>query len=142
MSKQFVGAAVIHFLNLLVSYLVGRPKHGPSSNLCVWYFLNVGVDTTLGIGILWAWLHGIQWVLEHKLHVRYIHSGNYGPGPLRRQWLPWLKQTVVFIISVALMKFCVYLLFRAVPILFAFGNWVLRWTRGNYRYQVVFVMFM
>ncbi|KAI9316039.1 vacuolar membrane protein-domain-containing protein [Dichotomocladium elegans] len=141
-SKQFVGAGVIHFLNLAVSYLVGRPMNGPRTNLCVWYFLNVLVDTTLGVGILWFWLHAIQYVLENYLHARYIRSGNYGPGPLRRRAWPWLKQTTVFVACEGLMKFCVLLLFRFFPVLFDLGNWALRWTRGNYRYQVVFVMFI
>ncbi|KAI9495296.1 vacuolar membrane protein-domain-containing protein [Zychaea mexicana] len=141
-SKQFLGAGVIHFLNLAVSYLVGRPMNGPKTNLCVWYFLNVLVDTTIGVGILWFWLHSLQWILARYLHVRYIRSGEYGPPPLRRRLLPWARQTAVFIVSEALMKLCVLGLFRLCPFLFNVGNWALRWTRGNHRYQVVFVMFI
>ncbi|KAI9270448.1 vacuolar membrane protein-domain-containing protein [Phascolomyces articulosus] len=141
-SKQFLGAGVIHFLNLAVSYLVGRPINGPKTNLCVWYFLNVLVDTTIGVGILWFWLHSLQWFLARYLNVRYIKSGEYGPPPLRRRLLPWARQTGVFILSEALMKLCVLGLFCLCPFLFDVGNWALRWTRGNYRYQVVFVMFI
>ncbi|KAI8150172.1 vacuolar membrane protein-domain-containing protein [Fennellomyces sp. T-0311] len=141
-AKQFMGAGVIHFLNLAVSYIVGRPMNGPKTNLCVWYFLNVLVDTTLGVGILWFWLHSLQYVLERYLHVQYIRSGQYGPPPLRRRILPWARQTAVFIVSEGLMKLCVFALFRLCPFLFDVGDWALRWTRGNYRYQVVFVMFI
>lgn len=115
---------------------------GPRTNLCVWYFLNVFIDTTLGVGVLWFWLHTMQWVLERVFHVPYIRTGCYGPPPLRRQLGPWARQTAVFIIAEGLMKFCVYEMFRFFPVLFALGDWALRWTRGNYRYQVVFVMFM
>ncbi|KAI9014513.1 vacuolar membrane protein-domain-containing protein [Phycomyces nitens] len=138
-SKQFVGAVVIHFLNLATSYLAGRPKDGQKTNLCVWYFLNVAIDTTLGVAILWAWLHIIQYGLE-RLNVKDIRSGYYGPPPLRRRLLPWIKQTTVFVIAESLMKLCVYGMFRAFPSLFDLGEWVLQWTRDNYRYQVVFVM--
>ncbi|KAI8371478.1 vacuolar membrane protein-domain-containing protein [Radiomyces spectabilis] len=138
-SKQFIGSFVIHFLNLAVSYLAGRPHRGPRTNLCVWYFLNVAVDTTLGVCILWAWLHALQWVLE-RLHVTYVRTGHYGPPPLRRRLGPWFKQTLIFVAAEALMKFCVYVMFRVFPILFELGSWVLKWTKDNYRYQVVFVM--
>ncbi|KAI8086423.1 vacuolar membrane protein-domain-containing protein [Halteromyces radiatus] len=137
-SKQFIGAAVIHSLNILVSYVVGHPRHGPRSNLCVWYMLNVLVDCTLGVGILWCWLRGLQWFLEKKCHLNYVRS--YGPPPLKRRLTPWAKQTLVFIVAEGLMKLCVYLIFRLFPILFRFGEWALRWTKGNYRYQVLFVM--
>ncbi|KAM3580352.1 hypothetical protein VKS41_007019 [Umbelopsis sp. WA50703] len=135
-SKQFLGGVVIHSLNLLVSYSRGRPRHGGSSNLCVWYFLNVGVDTTLGVAILWAILHSLQWTLQ-RLGVTGIRTGDYGTPPSMRRWV---KQTVIFIISLAGMKLCVFTLLRFFPFFFDFGKWVLRWTRDNYRAQVVFVM--
>lgn len=143
MSKQFIGAAVIHFLNLAISYIAGRPRNGrPKTNLCVWYFLNVAVDTTVGVGILWFWLHSIQYVLEKVFHVKQIKTGNYGPPPLRNRLYPWFKQTFIFILAESLMKLCVYGMFHTMPFLFTFGEWVLRWTKGNYRYQVIFVMLM
>ncbi|KAH8552457.1 vacuolar membrane protein-domain-containing protein [Umbelopsis sp. PMI_123] len=134
--KQFSGAIVIHSLNLLVSYSRGRPHHGGSSNLCVWYFLNVGVDTTLGVGILWVILRSLQWSLQ-RIGVTGIRTGDYGTPP---SILSWIKQTIIFIISLSGMKLCVYGLFRLCPWLFDFGKWVLGWTRDNYRTQVVFVM--
>ncbi|KAI8068469.1 vacuolar membrane protein-domain-containing protein [Gongronella butleri] len=139
-SKQFLGGAVVHAGNLLVSYLVGRPKHGAPSNLCVWYLLNVFLDCTIGVGILWCWLRALQWVLETQLHITYVRSGKYGPGPLHRRLKPWLKQTFIFILAEALMKTCVYTMLRLFPVLFRIGNWALEWTKGNYRYQVIFVM--
>ncbi|CAO3679614.1 unnamed protein product [Rhizopus microsporus] len=139
-AKQFVGAAVIHFLNLAVSYIAGRPKGGgPRTNLCVWYFLNVAVDTTIGVVILWFWLKSIQRIFT-MLHIKDIKTGQYGAPPLRHMLLPWFKQTFIFVLAESLMKLCVYWMFRYFPFLFSFGEWVLRWTKGNYRYQVIFVM--
>ncbi|KAI7891604.1 vacuolar membrane protein-domain-containing protein [Mucor mucedo] len=138
--KQFSGAGVIHFLNLFISYLAGRPRNGgPKTNLCVWYFLNVAVDTTVGVAILYMWLRIIQYILE-KLNVKNIKTGQYGPPPLKNMVIPWIKQTFIFILAESLMKLCVFGMFRYFPFLFAWGEWVLRWTKGNYRYQVIFVM--
>ncbi|KAI8577875.1 hypothetical protein K450DRAFT_249672 [Umbelopsis ramanniana AG] len=136
--KQFSGAIVIHGLNLLVSYSRGRPHHGGPSNLCVWYFLNVGVDTTVGVWILWVILRSLQWSLM-RVGVTGIRTGDYGTPP---SILNWIKQTIIFICSLVGMKSCVYGLFRLCPWLFDFGKWVLSWTRDNYRTQVVFVMLM
>ncbi|KAI9244626.1 vacuolar membrane protein-domain-containing protein [Sporodiniella umbellata] len=139
-AKQFAGAAVIHFLNLAVSYIAGRPKDGrPRTNLCVWYFLNVAVDTTIGVAILWFWLKLLQKVLT-RFNVKDIKTGQYGEPPLERMFYPWFKQTFIFISAESLMKLCVYWMFRHLPFLFAFGEWALAWTKGNYRYQVIFVM--
>ncbi|ORX54085.1 hypothetical protein DM01DRAFT_1335939 [Hesseltinella vesiculosa] len=139
-SKQFLGAVIVHSGNLLVSYLVARPKDGTPTNLCVWYMLNVFLDCTIGVGILWLWLRGLQWFLETKLHMTYVKSGKYGPPPLQRRLLPWFKQTLIFILAEALMKTCIYSLLRFFPFLFRLGEWALRWTKGNYHYQVIFVM--
>ena len=142
MSKQFAGAGVIHFLNLAISYVAGRPRNGrPKTNLCVWYFLNVAVDTTVGVLILWCWLRLIQKALE-KLHVKQVKTGHYGSPPLKNMLIPWFKQTFIFVLAESLMKLCVYGMFHYLPFLFAWGEWVLRWTKGNYRYQVIFVMLM
>ncbi|KAG2234744.1 vacuolar membrane protein-domain-containing protein [Thamnidium elegans] len=138
--KQFTGAGIIHFLNLFISYLVGRPRNGgPRTNLCVWYFLNVAVDTTVGVAILYMWLRVIEFILG-KFHVKQIETGQYGSPPLKYMLLPWLKQTIIFVLAESLMKLCVFGMFRHMPFLFAWGEWVLRWTKGNYRYQVIFVM--
>ncbi|OBZ81367.1 hypothetical protein A0J61_10583 [Choanephora cucurbitarum] len=139
-SKQFTGAAVIHFLNLAISYIAGRPRDGgPHTNLCVWYFLNVAVDTTVGVAILWTWLHLINAALT-QLGVKQLETGRYGSPPSRDMLKPWIKQTCVFVLAESLMKLCVYGMFRHLPFLFSLGEWALSWTDGNYRYQVIFVM--
>lgn len=139
MSKQFVGAGTIHMMNIGVSYLAGRPTQGPQTNLCVWYFLNVAVDTTLGILILWSWL----WALERTL--RYcgfgrFQTGDYGPPPLICMTKVWAQQTIVLVLAESLMKLCIYIVFQHFPILFHIGTWLLAWTEDDYHYQVIFVI--
>ncbi|KAM3578461.1 hypothetical protein VKS41_009052 [Umbelopsis sp. WA50703] len=137
-SKQVVGGIVIHSLNLLVSYISGTNESDPS-NPCVWYFLNIFVDTTVGVGILWAILIGFK-RLAHRLQLQGVDSGVYGNPPLMNQLIKWGKQLVIYIISLVLMKLVVVAIFAICPFLFTFGQWVLEWTMSNYKLQVVFVM--
>ncbi|KAJ2959097.1 hypothetical protein NQZ79_g5388 [Umbelopsis isabellina] len=87
-SKQVVGGIVIHSLNLLVSYISGTNESDPS-NPCVWYFLNIFVDTTVGVGILWAILIGFK-RLAHRLKLQGVDSGVYGDPPLINQLIKWV----------------------------------------------------
>jgi hypothetical protein len=40
------------------------------------------------------------------------------------------------------MKFCVLIMFQALPWISRIGDWALRWTEGNERLQVAFVMLL
>jgi len=44
-SKQMLGQAFVHILNVLVSDSIAKNDKG---NPCALYFLNIGVDTTVG----------------------------------------------------------------------------------------------
>ncbi|KAI9314150.1 vacuolar membrane protein-domain-containing protein [Dichotomocladium elegans] len=139
-SKQLVGGIVIHSLNVVASYFSGDNLEGQQSNPCVWYFLNILVDTTLGVGILWAILKGFQHLFIERMHLTGLQSGVYGDPPLQKQMKRWLKQLGVYISGLIIMKLIVVLLFHLCPWLSDVGRWVLRWTMGNYKLQVVFVM--
>lgn len=76
-SKQIFGALGLHFINLLLStnnaspssavasplmtltsFVVSgnstvKPEPEPGSSACTWYFLNMFLDTTIGIPVLW-----------------------------------------------------------------------------------------
>ncbi|KAG2217178.1 hypothetical protein INT45_013190 [Circinella minor] len=144
-SKQFVGAGTVHFLNLGISYLAGRPGNGqPSTNLCVWYFLSLMTDTTAGIVILWFWLRILEWSLGTFWGIRHLQGG-YGDtssSTFKSMLNKWWKQTLVFVLAEFLMKICIYGLFQLVPTIFNLGDWVLQLIGTDSRYQVVFVMFI
>lgn len=141
-TKQFLGASVVHFLNVGLSYAAGRPVHGPRTNLCAVYLVSLLVDTTVGIAILWGWLR----IIDHLLKRSGIHSvpsGDYGPPPLRCMLQRWARQTSVFVLATICMKLCIFLVFQLAPAVFLLGDWLLEYVaRGNLRYQVVFVMFV
>ncbi|CAG8605604.1 1603_t:CDS:2 [Paraglomus brasilianum] len=133
-SKQVVGALLIHSLNVLASLIAGSVSK--DTNPCIWYFLNIFVDCTLGVFILFLVLKAINTLLA-KMGVRGIKSGEYGNPP---RWTWWIKQTLSFVFCLALMKVIVLLLFRLCPFLFDFGEWILGWSLHDTRLQVVFVM--
>ncbi|KAG2215094.1 hypothetical protein INT46_002926 [Mucor plumbeus] len=139
-SKQLAGGIMIHSLNVVAAVFFGvKPEEGQKSNPCVWYFLNIFVDTTLGIGILWCILTGFKYLVL-KLQLTGFQSGVYGEPPLMEQLKKWSKQLLVYIVSLMIMKVIVVSLFHLCPWIEDFGDWVLQWTVGNYKLQVVFVM--
>lgn len=68
-----------------------------------------------------------------------IQSGNYGTPP--RAWW-WLKQSLIYFCGLFGMKFCVLVIFLVFPWISRVGDWALRWTEGNERVQIVFVMML
>lgn len=66
-----------------------------------------------------------------------IQSGNYGRPP-KAAW--WLKQSFIYFIGLLGMKFCVFIIFQLCPWIIQVGDWALRWTEGNEKVQVFFVM--
>ncbi|OAC98069.1 hypothetical protein MUCCIDRAFT_122803, partial [Mucor lusitanicus CBS 277.49] len=139
-SKQIIGGGVIHTLNLVASHLFGKSLDGePESNPCVWYFLNILVDTTLGVLIIWGVLSAVKFVARFY-RLKGFQSGVYGDPPLVNQIKVWAKQLGVYVLALVTMKVVVVILFGLCPWLETFGEWVLGWTMGNYRLQVLFVM--
>jgi hypothetical protein len=68
-----------------------------------------------------------------------IESGNYG-NPPSTWW--WFKQSVIYFCGLFGMKICVLILFLILPWLSRVGDWALRWTEGNERLQIFFVMML
>jgi hypothetical protein len=103
------------------------------------YFLNILVDTTLGVLIIWGVLSAVKFVTRFY-RLNGFQSGVYGEPPLTNQTKIWAKQLGVYVMALVIMKIVVLILFGICPWLEDFGEWVLTWTMGNYRIQVLFVM--
>ncbi|KAL1921379.1 uncharacterized protein VTP21DRAFT_11095 [Calcarisporiella thermophila] len=138
-SKQVIGAGVIHALNIIVSYIKRDQNSGEGSNPCVWYFLNILIDTTIGVFILWCIIQSLNRLVT-RIGIEELRSGDYGEPPLQDQIYRWSKQLFMFILALILMKLVVLGIFRICPFLVDVGRWALAWTMGNTRLQVVFVM--
>lgn len=105
------------------------------------YFLNILIDTTFGVLIIWGVLSAVKF-LARFYRLNGFQSGVYGEPPLENQMRMWVRQLGVYILALVTMKIVVLILFGICPWLQGFGEWVLRWTAGNYRLQVLFVMLM
>ncbi|KAI9892083.1 MAG: hypothetical protein M1814_001789 [Vezdaea aestivalis] len=149
-SKQVVGTFLVHLANLAMSMLsagqfsvknvaaVAKDAYQP--NPCSFYLLNLAIDTTVGIFILLLFLRILTRLFlltSFGTPPESIQSGNYGSPPKSR-W--WMKQCLIYFLGLMGMKLCVLLLFAILPWISKIGDWALRWTEGDERVQVFFVM--
>ncbi|RKP06696.1 Vaculolar membrane protein-domain-containing protein, partial [Thamnocephalis sphaerospora] len=139
-SKQAAGGAMLHTLNLLGSLFSGHREEHPSgqSNPCVWYFLNILLDTTVGVLIIHFFMF-VYVTVAQQVGVRDMRSGYYGHPP---RMAAWLRQLCIFVLALASMKMLVLIVLRIFPFFFWFGKWALApvETIGDQRVQVVVVM--
>lgn len=103
-SKQLVGAGTIHLLNLVFASVLGGLG---GSDACSWYFINIAIDCTLGVGIEYAILRMLtSYVLPSLLspeEVSQFETGNYGHGQ-KPDLIRYLKQLGLWVLVVILMK--------------------------------------
>jgi hypothetical protein len=154
-SKQMIGAMELHFTNILLSDIassLGADALKLHPNPCVWYlslsprtywhiryFLNLFVDCTIGVPILWVNLKILHRICRY-LKLKGTRSGDYGGVPPKWTW--WLKQVVVYCIGVCWMKIGVLVVLGSLPYLDKVGEWLVGWTKGNTTLQIIFVMFV
>ncbi|KAF8312697.1 hypothetical protein DL93DRAFT_2138394 [Clavulina sp. PMI_390] len=133
-SKQVIGQAMLHASNVFVSWAIGKRT---LANPCVSYFLNILLDTTLGVLMIYGMLQLFTRLLTEKAHLTGLKSGVYGdpPSPM---W--WLKQLGVYLFVLFLMKTSVIALIEIFPFLMTFGSWLLSWSNSRNAVQVIFVM--
>lgn len=136
-SKQLSGAVVIHFLNIAMSadndYGTFKQKTSP----CTWYFLNVLLDTTIGVGLIWLFLRTLA-AASNLLKLEGTDSGVYGSPP---RWNWWFKQATIYTIGLAMMKLVVFIVLSTVPQLSILGNFLLKWSAHHEKSRIFFVMF-
>lgn len=158
--KQISGALSIHFVNLGLSVLKKRRKQEfhasyPSDNeeddgQCDWYFLNLLLDTTVGIPILWVCLSLIENILSY-FRVKNIESGNYFPktkdetitGEKTPMFSAFFKQLLVFTSGLAIMKVCVFVILNYFEdAAYLLADLILGWSDAWPNFQIVLVMFV
>lgn len=103
---------------------------------------NQSRQTTLGIPILIFLLRmatSLAALTRFGQPPESITSGYYGNPP---SWRWWLKQSLLYFCGLFGMKLVVLIMFYALPWLPHVGDWALRWTEGNERLQIVFVMML
>ena len=106
------------------------------------------LDTTVGIPILWFCLYVIENVLK-SLHFQNIESGNYFPSKAVRNnsrkplFSAFVKQLLIFIVGLGVMKFCVFLILNYLEDwAYWFADLILGWSDSWPNLQVFLVMFI
>ncbi|OBT58259.1 hypothetical protein VE04_01561 [Pseudogymnoascus sp. 24MN13] len=157
-SKQVVGSVLLHAANLVMSMLSSgrlsmkvedviieaRGESGSASgdpNPCSFYFLNLLID----VNHHWNSNSNLLPPSPHTplpphipRRAAAIHRvWTYGSPP-RAKW--WAKQSLIYFLGLLSMKFIVLLIFIFLPWISHVGDWALRWTEGNEKLQVFFVM--
>ncbi len=100
------------------------------------------METTVGIPILLILLKIVTGLVAYTSWGNpreSIQSGNYGHPP-NVYW--WIKQSVIYFCGLFGMKICVLIMFLMLPWISRIGDWALKWTEGNERLQIVFVMML
>lgn len=137
-SKQIFGAVMVHFLNIAMSADDSPSLLDQYTSPCTWYFLNVLLDTTIGVGLIWIFLEALA-STSRLLHLEGCQSGNYGSPP---RYLWWFKQAVLYSFGLSLMKLDVFIILTTVPQLSVLGNFLLKWSEHHEKSRIVFVMFL
>jgi len=107
-SKQLAGAGWIHFLNLVVAKMFGEKFEGDG---CNWYWINIVVDTTLGVLINFYLLKGLTLVFEAASgNTGMFESGDYKDDNGKVIKSRYFAQFAVWILVVSIMKCCMVLL--------------------------------
>lgn len=159
-SKQVFGSMLLHVINLAMSMFSSvnvanaaavavevaaesaTDSGGRTPNPCSFYLLNLGIDTTLGVPVLYVLLKVLTRLFAYTPlanPAESIKSGNYGQPP-KAAW--YFKQLLIYCIGLVGMKLFVLFLFMAMPFLPWIGDWALRWTEGSEALQVAFALFI
>ncbi|EGF98913.1 uncharacterized protein MELLADRAFT_76003 [Melampsora larici-populina 98AG31] len=138
-SKQVIGQAFVHSLNILIAASIASlPSKG---NPCALYFMNIFIDTTLGVFILLLILRFLTHLLSVLLRLppasMGLASGTY-PRPFL---ISWLKQLGLYLIALALLKLTVVAMFYVGgETLIRFGDRLIEAVSPNAKVQVVIVV--
>jgi len=139
-SKQGLGAAYAHVLNMLIANVIAHHVRGDYvlEDQCAWYAINFFVDTTLGLFFSVILLQLLLKKAKENNWVTLKNCGVYeGPDGMTHWWhqlIAWLG--ILSVVKVILILFL--LLFS--PILARIGGIVFRPLQGNIQFELLFVM--
>ena len=140
-SKQMVGASWLHLLNIVFSFALHSIGGGDE---CIWYWIHITMDTTLGVFVNYQLHKLIYKVLIPKfcspeLASRF-KSGDYGsPGNIH--WGKYFTQLSVWIVIVSIMKCTMVLIMLVAHVpLVAIASFVLSPLKNHPDWKLIVVM--
>eukprot|EP00929_Paragymnodinium_shiwhaense_P112695 TRINITY_DN80961_c0_g1_i1.p1 TRINITY_DN80961_c0_g1~~TRINITY_DN80961_c0_g1_i1.p1 ORF type:complete len:267 (-),score=69.29 TRINITY_DN80961_c0_g1_i1:174-974(-) len=105
-SKQLCGAAWIHVLNLVFAEKL-EEQFESSGDQCDWYWLNIVIDTTLGVGVSYSVLMLFSLVIRSCLpeaQAKDFESGQYKNPDGTLHMGKYVKQVMLWLLTVSIMK--------------------------------------
>jgi len=138
-AKQGFGATTVHFLNILLSMALGRWLD-VDADPCNWYFINLTLDSTVGVLVCFILLRTMQCIYRSKCVNRpeLAMSGEYGDPPscrmFCRQLLDW---QLLVILEKSLMALVVV---KATTQMTALSGFLLGWLDDYPRVKLITVM--
>jgi len=139
-SKQIAGAGWIHVANLLCALLFN--EEFASADECTLYAANILLDTTLGVGIEWCLLMGVQAMLSRLPEnvEGLLKSGSYSDRKGHFRLAAYASQLVVWLLIVTLMKLLVVALMQIAPGVVYAVHWILQPVASSPKAKLVVVM--
>ncbi|RCK55544.1 hypothetical protein Cantr_03943 [Candida viswanathii] len=118
-SKQLIGALGVHIFNVILSMVKTAPEFlkndssgggedEDTQDPCDWYFLNIVLDCTIGVYILYLVFRAMNRICKEYFHWTQIESGEYGPNPNKPSYKAYLKQLGVYFTSLMITKCILY----------------------------------
>jgi len=106
-SKQIIGAGWVHMLNLLAAVMLEATLADQGSE-CSWYWLNIVLDCTLGLATSYVLLRFLTALIQAQApeHAADFRSGEYSVGARKVSPAVYIKQLVLWLAVLTLMKVC------------------------------------
>lgn len=159
-TKQIGGSISIHMINIMISIwkrkssmtlliysilgqkIVGEDNDSDNDQ-CDWYFVNLLMDTTVGIPLLWIILKWLE-KMAHFCQISNVNSGSYyNEMNHHPMFSAFLKQFVVFLLGLIIMKIGIYIILNNWENLaYWFANLILGWSDHWPNLQIFLVMFV
>lgn len=137
-SKQVCSALVSHAMNLMASEMISAyHPEGP----CVWYFINIMLDTTVAVLISYLLFRLFQSIVK-EYHISLSMKSNYYTDiPDRIEYWTWLIQTVIWVCIVVISKSAlIFIILGFTPVLGFIGSAILAPLSLLPKFQLVIVM--
>lgn len=74
-SKQVAGSMLVHIMNLALSEFLSTHLSRQNSDECMWYFVEIMVDTTLGVYVEFRLVHLVYEVLRRFFDPSFLEQG-------------------------------------------------------------------
>jgi hypothetical protein len=140
-SKQMAGASWLHVLNIVFSIILDSL----GGDQCTWYWINITIDTTLGVFINYNLHRLIYKIIVPNLcspqMASNFKSGEYGLSSGKIHWGKYFQQLFIWIFIVSVMKctMVVIMLLANVPLV-ELASFILSPFKTNPELKLIIVM--